>query len=254
MKSALLIVSFGTAVPGAGEAIRAVEEAMSAHAAGLDVFRAFTSPTIRRILAGRGEEIPGLEEALDRLAGEGYGRVYVQPTHLLYGLEYDKIRETAGAFRGRFQHLALGRPLVAGTEDLLALAGCFPPPERGGLVLLGHGTEHFANMMYPALQTALDGMWGGGVYVGTVEGWPGLEEVLARLRRDGHRSVLLRPLMLVAGDHAVSDMAGPGPESWKSRLEAAGLAVECPMEGLGLLKPVQEIYLRHLRELLENGV
>ena len=159
MKQALLAVSFGTSVPRARQDIEAVERVLAAGAPERAFCRAYTSPTIRRILAERGEPVSGLPEALEALAAAGGEDVAVQPTHLLYGFEYDKLKADAAAFAGRFARLALGRPLAADSESLRALAACmvrrFGQPEGGALVLLGHGTEHFANMVYPAMQTAL---------------------------------------------------------------------------------------------------
>ena len=187
MKQALLAVSFGTSVPRARQDIEAVERVLAAGAPERAFCRAYTSPTIRRILAERGEPVSGLPEALEALAAAGVEDVAVQPTHLLYGFEYDKLKADAAAFAGRFARLALGRPLAADSESLRALAACmarrFGQPEGGALVLLGHGTEHFANMVYPAMQTALRLAGGRRAYMGTVEGWPGFDEVLAQLRR-----------------------------------------------------------------------
>ena len=179
MKQALLAVSFGTSVPRARQDIEAVERVLAAGAPERAFCRAYTSPTIRRILAERGEPVSGLPEALEALAAAGVEDVAVQPTHLLYGFEYDKLKADAAAFAGRFARLALGRPLAADSESLRALAACmarrFGQPEGGALVLLGHGTEHFANMVYPAMQTALRLAGGRRAYMGTVEGWPGFD-------------------------------------------------------------------------------
>lgn len=251
MKQALLVISFGTAVPQTRVNIEAVEQALKTELPQRDFFRAFTSPTIRRILARRGEIVPSLEEALEQLKALGYEDVIVQPTHVLYGFEYDKIRDTINSFTGQFEKLTLGRPLLASHEDLCALAQIviqyYHPADA--LVLLGHGTEHFANMVYPALQTALRLQGSGNTYIGTVEGWPRIDDVMAQLKKDGRKEVLIAPLMLVAGDHALHDMAGEDEDSWKSRLESAGFSVTCHMEGLGILPAVQELYRKHLREI-----
>lgn len=253
MKQALIIVSFGTSVPAARKSIADVEEALTYVMPGADCFTAMTSPTIRRILKKRGETVFSLEELLEKLAPEGYERVIVQPTHLLYGFEYDKIQETVRSFADRFPALTLGKPLLAGTEDLLALAECLKEeyaPGEEALVLMGHGTEHFANMVYPAFQTTLRLMDYPGAYVGTVEGWPDIDRIIGQLKADHRQKALLVPMMLVAGDHACNDMAGDDPDSWKSRLEAEGIQVRCHMQGLGVLPQVQNLYCRHLKELL----
>ena len=175
MKKALVITSFGTSVPEARAGITAVEEALADAVPGCPWVRAFTSPTIRRILAGRGEAVPSLPEALADLRNKGARRVVVQPTHLLYGLEYDKLKAGAEALSGGFETLAVGRPLLADTGDIRRFARCLSrdcPAEAGGaVVFMGHGTEHFANAAYPALQTALRLEGREDVYIGTVEGW-----------------------------------------------------------------------------------
>ncbi|MEG2074686.1 MAG: sirohydrochlorin cobaltochelatase, partial [Angelakisella sp.] len=218
--------------------------------------RAFTSPIIRKLLAARGDAVYSFAEALKHLAEEGFGEVIVQPTHLLYGYEYNRVKETAESFAPCFGSLLLGKPLLSDTKDICQLADCLGKKyssEKGrATVFLGHGTEHFANAVYPALQTAfrLDGI--ADAYVGTIEGWPTLDDVLRELKGKGYSRVRLVPLMLVAGDHAINDMAGDTPKSWKSRLRAAGFEVECSMGGLGLLPEVQELYCAHLTELLAN--
>lgn len=253
MKQALLLVSFGTAAPGAQNSITAVENALIAAAPDRTVFRAYTSPTIRRILARRGVEIPDLTTALETLAAQGYEDVALQPTHVIPGFEYDRIKAEADRFAPKFAHLRLGTPLLYDVADLTQLAEhaaqCWLP-EEGALVLLGHGTEHRADLIYPALAGALRCAGADNALVGTVEGWPGFDAVLAMLRRGGWKQVCLRPLLLTAGEHARNDMAGENPESWKSRLEAAGFTVSCCLEGMGTDEAVQKLYCRHLRAIL----
>ena len=183
----------------------------------------------------------------------GYADVAIQPTHLLYGYEYDNIRETATQWNGRFPVLRLGQHLLATQEDMFCLADCVTKayaPEDGVLVLMGHGTAHFANMVYPAFQTVLRSRGHENVLVGTVEGWPDFDEVQAGLQAMGKKQVLLAPLMLVAGDHALNDMAGE--DGWKGQLEQSGFRVSCIMEGLGMLEPIQQMYAAKCKALLEN--
>ena len=252
MSRGLVIVSFGTSVPEARAAVTAVEGALCRAASGWETVRAFTSPTIRRVLAGRGEDVPSLPEALERLRAGGVRRAAVQPTHLLYGYEYDKLRAEAEALSGGFEALTVGRPLLADTEDLRRfareLSAAYPPREGGAVVLMGHGTEHFANAVYPALQTGFRLEGRADILVGTVEGWPSLEDVVRQLPAGGPLHVRLVPLMLAAGEHARSDMAGV----WKPRLETAGYTAECVFTGLGELPWVQEMYRERLEALLEN--
>lgn len=249
-ESALIVTSFGTSVPEARRSITAVEEALAAAVPEHAFVRAFTSPTIRHILGGRGEKVPSLTEALERLPAEGIRRVIVQPTHLLYGYEYDKLKAEAGALAGKFASLTVGRPLLADSRDIRRFARQLSldhPPKAGtAAVFMGHGTEHFANAAYPALQTALSFLGRNDLYIGTVEGWPDLEDILRQLEPGGAREIALLPLMLVAGDHARNDMAG----TWRTRLEEAGHTVACSFTGLGELPWVREMYRERLAELL----
>ena len=174
----------------------------------------------------------------------------VQPTHLLYGYEYDKLKAEAEIFGGRFESVTVGRPLLSDNSDIqrfaLHLSQDYPAEAGAVTVFVGHGTEHFANAAYPALQTALGLLGRKDIYVSTVEGWPGLEDVLRQLEPVGPQRVALLPLMLVAGDHAKNDMAG----DWKSRMEEAGHTVTCTFIGLGQLDWVQEMYQTRLAILL----
>lgn len=254
MKTALVCVSFGTSVAEARRSIAAVEDALRTELPQARFVRAFTSPTIRRALAARGEEVWSFPQALEHLAQEGYERVVAQPTHLLYGLEYEAIKTQAEEARGRFSRLLLGSPLLAGTQDLqdLAQAVCESCPKQPGqaLVLMGHGTPHFANVVYPALQGVFRAMGREDVFVGTVEGWPGIGLIARQVKEAGFPAARLAPLMLVAGDHARRDMAGDAPESWKNVLARQGLEVSWVLRGLGEDTSVQALYRRHLRELL----
>lgn len=250
---AVIITSFGTSVPEARASITLTEETLTAAAAGWTCIRAFTSPTIRRILKSRGENVPSPAEALEQLALEGVRRVIVQPTHLLYGYEYDKLKAGAEAFSNRFESVKVGRPLLADNDSLQRfarhLAQDHPAEEGAVTVFMGHGTEHFANAAYPALQTALNLLGRNDLYVGTVEGWPGPEDVIRQLEPGGPRKLRLLPLMLVAGDHAKNDMAG----DWKPQLEAAGHTVTCFFTGLGQRAWVREMYRERLEEQLRGG-
>ncbi len=258
MKEGLIVVSFGTAVERARqEEIRPVEEALLAQAAGLYGLTAYTSPTIRRILARRGESVLSLEEAFQAQAEAGTQRLYLLPTHLLPGWEYDRISAAAEEARGRFDQVMLAPPLMGDTEFVRLLAGGvaerFPRQPGRSVVLLGHGTDHPGNLVYPALQCVLHMAGRDDMLVGTVEGWPDLDAVLEQLAKRGDSRVLLAPLMLTAGAHALEDMAGSGPDSWKNRLEAVGCGVETVFQGLGALPRVQALYRQRLDRLLGRG-
>lgn len=169
-----------------------MERALAQAAEGYDVFRAYTSSIVRKVLKSRGEIVPSLEEALEKLANESYDTVFVQPTHLLCGNEYDeKIRASYMRYAGRFLRGGIGKPLIANNDDLLKLAeilAALKPDDADALLLMGHGTTHFANMVYPAMQTALRLQGHPNVVVGTVEGWPTLENAIDELRALGRKA------------------------------------------------------------------
>lgn len=256
MKTALLCASFGTTVSAARKSITAVEDALQREMPKADFFRAFTSKTVRRVLASKGETVWGMEEALEYLTCGSYGRVVVQPTHFLYGLEYESLKAVVEEAKKHFPNLLSGTPLLSGTEDLQMLARVlseeFPKKEGSALVFMGHGTPHFSNVVYPAMQAVFHMMGRKDVYVGTVEGWPEIGEICRQLRAGNAADVRMVPLMLVAGDHALGDMAGDDEDSWKNVLIGEGYRVECVMQGLGELPRVQEMYRQHLRDLLKE--
>ena len=259
MKKAVVCVSFGTSVPAGRENITAVENVLRQAAQDRMFISAFTSPTIRRILRERGETVYSPAEALEALRSRGVTEVLLQPTHILRGHEYDKLKREAAPWRDRFDSLRVGDPLLSDTEDLRTLAAglsaAYPQQNGETLVLFGHGTDHAADLVYPALQTAFRLAGRTDVLVGTVEGWPAFGDVLAQLRARSGKTVHLVPLMLVAGDHALNDMAGADPDSWKSRLEAEGFAVRASLRGLGVMPAVQAMYRAHLEEeLRKDGI
>ena len=257
MKKAVVCVSFGTSVPAGRENITAVENVLRQAAQDRIFISAFTSGVIRRILKERGETVYSVAEALEELWKQGVTEVLVQPTHILCGHEFDKLKREAEPWREKFEALRIGKPLLTDTDDLQTLAAelsaAYPVQAGETLVLFGHGTDHAANLVYPALQTSFHLAGRPDVLVGTVEGWPAFEDVLVQLKARDGKNVHLVPLMLVAGDHALNDMAGDDPESWKSRLEAEGFAVRCTLQGLGLLPEVQDMYRAHLEEELDHG-
>lgn len=258
-KKALLAVSFGTShLDTLAKTIAVIEADLAAAFPDRTLRRAFTSGMILRRLAKEGLVIDDVPAALERLAAEGYGDVLIQPTHVMNGDEYDKLAEQAAPFQGRFAALRLGAPLLTGVEDyretVRALLEELPPRRDGAAVVyMGHGTGHFANAAYALLEYVFHDAGRPDVVIGTVEGYPGFEEVLRRLEERGDvREVELRPLMIVAGDHAKNDLAGEEPDSWRSQLEARGYAVSCVLRGMGENAGVRRVFLRHAREGLEQ--
>ena len=170
------------------------------------------------------------------------------------GDEYDKLAAQTEPFREKFVRLAIGRPLLTTVQDYKvtaqALLQVLPTREKDtALVFMGHGTEHFANPAYCQLEYVFHDLGRTDVLIGTVEGYPGVEEVLHRLdERPGVKKVVLYPLMVVAGDHAKNDLAGDEPYSWKSRIAARGYDVKCVLSGLGEYPGIREVFVRHAEE------
>lgn len=252
-KTELLAVSFGTTSEESRRLnIGAVEKRIE-EVCGLTVRRAFTSQMIINIIAKReGVRIDNVREALERAVSDGVKRLVVQPTHLMSGLEFDKLKGMLDEYPDQFERTALGEPLLTSDEDFAgvadALAGACAEYEDGetAVVLMGHGTEAAANGIYDRMQETFARMGKKNFFVGTVEASPSLDDVIEAVGKGSYRRVVLRPLMLVAGNHAVNDMADPDdPESWYSRFTAAGYETVCIIEGLGQIAAVRDIYADH---------
>lgn len=255
MKKAILAVSFGTSYPDTlKKNIEAIEKELAEAFPERTLRRAFTSGMIiRKIQRRDGVKIHRVDEALEALAADGFEDVLVQPTHIINGEEWDKLRSLAAPFGGRFAALRFGAPLLTGIGDYhavsAALCAALPPQrEDRAVVYMGHGTEHHANAAYALMEYVFHAGGRRDVLVGTVEGYPGFDQVCQRLaRHPAVKHILLAPLMVVAGDHAKNDLAGGGEDSWKSRLEAMGYAVECMLEGLGENPAIRAIFVDHAR-------
>lgn len=245
-KQAILIAGFGTARPEALErAILPVEQAMQRAAGEVPCFRAFTSPTLRRKLAEEtGISVDSPAQALEKLRRAGFTQVRVQPTLLLPGREYDRLREEiSSAAQG--MRVILGTPLLWEDRDLAALAEAlrqaYPLPEDTVLLLMGHGTSHESDRLYPALRRHLERF---GMALCTLEGELGFDSALTSLLSGPRRKVCLAPLLLTAGAHAQKDMAG----RLKPLLEAAGFQVSQRFTGLGELPAVLELFAGKVKE------
>lgn len=252
-KKALLVVSFGTSyIDVITSCIEPVEEAMGAAAPEYDRFRAFTSGMIiNKLKRVHDLCIYTPSEALDMLAGEGYGVIAVQPTHILAGTEYHDLAKTVERFGAEYPEInvTLGQPLLFENEDYervaQALGHWMPATKENEVVLLmGHGTEHFSNSSYFALQHYLDKLPTRAVYVANVEAPPVLDEVMDKMKAQGITRVYLMPLMLVAGDHARNDMAGEDEDSWYNILTNRGFEVEVLLHGLGESGDFCRLYAR----------
>lgn len=261
VKKALLVVSFGTSYLQAIEnCISPVEQAIGRAAPGFDVYRAFTSEMIIRKLKDVSKiAIPSPGEALQVLAGQGYKVVAVQPTHILAGTEYHDLAREVEAFRTEHPDMKviLGQPLLYENRDYQQTAQALEAwmPKTSGqevVLLMGHGTEHFSNSSYFALQHYLDQLKTRAVYVANVEAPPVLTEVMAKMKDEGVKKVYLMPFMLVAGDHARNDMAGEDGDSWYNILKFHGFNVQVCLHGLGESEDFQKIYAEKGQWLIEK--
>lgn len=265
MKSAILVVSFGTTYADTRKVtIERIQERVRETFSDYEVRRAFTSHMIIKVLKDRdGITCDTPKQALDKLVQEGYTEVIVQPLHLIPGEEYDYVKGVVHRFKKKkaFQKIKLGRPALyyKGEEDgrpndygVLVDAIKEIIPRDKVVVFMGHGTIHYANACYPCLQCVFHDYGFSNVYLGTVEGYPTLQDVIRKLKEDKIKEVTLIPLMLVAGDHAKNDMASDEEDSWKMVLQNQGIKVNIYMHGLGEIPKFQEIYLEHIRDVIEE--
>ncbi len=259
-KKAILVVSFGTSYNETREAtIGAIEQKIAEAYPDCTMKRAFTSQTIIDKLKERdGEEINNVTQAVEELLNEGYGTVAVQPTHVMNGEEYEEMKALIAPYENEFINISYGTPLLTSSEDyeklVNAIAADIPQiaDKSTAVVLMGHGTEHYANSAYAALDYRFKAMGYENVFVGTVEAYPDFEKVKADVAKTGVDKVVLAPLMIVAGDHATNDMAGDEEDSWKTQFKKEGYEVECLLKGLGEYTLVQDMFVEHCGEAI-NG-
>lgn len=253
---AILVASFGTSYPETLEkSIAAIEDEIGRAWPDRELRRAFTSSMIINALQERdGIKIDTVEEALDRLAADGFRHVIVQPTHIINGEEYEKLAGMCKSREGLFAELQIGAPLLSSTDDFLrvirVLGKEFDRLEQdAALVLMGHGSGHFANSAYAAMDYMFKEQGFPHIFVGTVEAYPDVSTVLKQLAKTGCRKVLLAPLMVVAGDHATNDMAGDEEDSWKTVFSQAGYQVSTILKGLGEYPDIRSIYVEHSKDM-----
>lgn len=259
-KKAILVVSFGTSYAAAREKnIDRIEQEICGKYPGIPVFRGWTSRMILKKIKERdGIHFDNIEEAMERMVDQKIRQVIVQPTHIMQGIENDRMVMEVLKYQDQFEKIVFGQPLLASEMDcidtaLAVMTEFKEPAQDEALVFMGHGTEHHANEVYASMDDIFKEHGYGNVYVGTVEGDPDLLDVMERVRRGNYRKVHLAPLMLVAGEHAVNDMAGDGSESWRSCFERAGYEVECHLRGLGEYSGIRKIFLKHLAEAVRNA-
>ncbi len=278
----LLVVSFGTSFNGSRvKDIGGVEKALQEAYPDWSVRRAFTAQIIiNHIQARDGEKIDNVEQALDRAVANGVKHLVLQPTHLMHGAEYDELMATVKEYQDQFESVKVSEPLLGEVgadatvinqdkEDVAVAMTAAAVKEAGydsieaakadgvAFVFMGHGTAHTANVTYNQMQTQMDALGYDNVYVGTVEGEPentACDVVIDAVKEAGYKKVILRPMMVVAGDHANNDMAGPDEESWKTQFEASNHfeSVETQILGLGGIPEIEAIYVAHTKTAIEG--
>ncbi|MBR3504292.1 MAG: sirohydrochlorin cobaltochelatase [Clostridia bacterium] len=249
----LLVVSFGTSFNDSRRlTIGGIEAAIAEAIPEFSVRRGFTAQIIIDHVERRdGIHIDNVTEALERAVANGVKTLVVQPTHLMHGFEYDELMETLAGYADAFEQVVVAEPLLTSDDDFARVAQILIDVTKDyddgktAIVYMGHGTEHEYNKVYAQMQDVLTGKGAENYYVGTVEAEPSLEDVMETIADKGYTRVVLRPMMVVAGDHANNDMAGDEEDSWKTILTEAGYEVECVLEGLGQVPEIQQIYVEH---------
>lgn len=261
-KKSILVVSFGTSYNDSRERnIDAIEQTIAAAFPEYEVRRAFTSQVIIDKLKKRDHiGIDNVKEALEHALEDGITELIVQPTHLMDGLEYMELAETVEEYRNRFKQLDIGDPLLTTEEDfdqvIDAITDATVQYDDGetAICFMGHGTEAGANQVYTRLQKKLWQRNYINYYVATVEASSSITDLIHMVKTGGdYKTAVLRPLMVVAGDHANNDMAGAEEESWKCLMEEAGYKVKCIVEGLGELADIRRLYTAHVRNIINTA-
>ena len=278
----ILVVSFGTSFNNSRAAdIKGIEDAIQAAYPDWSVRRAFTAQIIiNHVQARDGEKIDNMQQAMDRAVANGVKNLVVQPTHLMHGAEYDEMMEMIDTYRDKFESVAVAEPLLGEVgsdatiinqdkEDVAKAVTAAAVKEAGydsldaaaadkvAFVFMGHGTSHTAKVSYTQMQSQMNALGYKNVFIGTVEGEPeetACENVIEAVKAAGYTKVVLRPLMVVAGDHANNDMAGDDEDSWKSQFEASGEfdSVDCQIAGLGEVADIQQLYVAHTKAAVDS--
>ena len=277
----LLVVSFGTSFNDSrAKDIGGIEKALQAAYPDWSVRRAFTAQIIiNHVQARDDEKIDNMDQALQRAVDNGVKNLVVQPTHLMHGAEYDELTEAVESYKDKFESVKIAEPLLgevgtdetavnedkaevaeAITSEAVKTAGfdSLDAAKEDGtaFVFMGHGTSHTAKISYSQMQAQLNDLGYDNVFIGTVEGEPedtACEAVIEKLKNAGYKKVILRPLMVVAGDHANNDMAGDDDDSWKSQFEASGAfdSIDTQIAGLGGIDAIQQIYVAHTQAAID---
>ncbi len=256
----LLVISFGTSYNDNRRlTVGAIEDAMEKAFPEYSVRRGFTSQIIIDHVQRRdGEVIDNVGQALTRAMDNGVKKLVIQPTHLMNGLEYNDVVNEVAQYADAFEAIAIGEPLLTSDEDFQAVADAIVEATasyddgKTAICFMGHGTEAESNAVYAKMQKILTDGGHTNYFIGTVEAAPTVEDVLALVQAGEYERVVLRPLMIVAGDHANNDMAGDEEGSWKDVFEKAGYEVVCEVKGLGELEAVQNLLVEHAQAAMDS--
>jgi sirohydrochlorin cobaltochelatase len=260
MKKGILLVAFGTTVPEAQISYDNIERSVKKTFPGIPVRWGYTSRTIIRKMGERGKQLATPAEALSTMMRENFTHVAVQSFHVMPGAEFHGLVKNVHRFEGMSKGLKkvmVGYPLMTTSEDVQKVAEAFLqiiPQERrktDAVVFMGHGTYHPANVYYAALNYHVQKL-DPNVFVGTVEGWPEIDDIMADLKKNRIKKAYLMPFMTVAGDHARNDMAGPEGNSWKSILEKEGITCVPVLKGIAEYQEFVDIWVDHLRAAFEH--
>lgn len=259
---AILLVTFGTSVAKAQAAFANIEKQVKAAFPASDIRWAYTSKIIRKKLGQSGIQIDSPETALAKLMDEGCTKVVVQSLHMIPGAEFHEIYANSrlfGQMAGGMDKVVVSPPLLTSDESMermldALLADVVPKDRQPGeaVVFMGHGTHHPSDAIYSALMYKLQ-QRDANMYIGTVEGHPTFDEVKAMLLKKGVKKAFLIPLMTVAGDHALNDMAGDEPDSWKSQLAKAGIQSQPVLKGLAEFNPLVTLWIDNLKIAMEQA-
>lgn len=257
-KKAILVVSFGTSHDDTrAVTIDAIEDDVKKAYPDYKIYRAWTSKMIMaKILKRDGIKIMNVTEAMEQMKADGITEVIIQPTHVINGIENDLMKEDALAFQKDFESIKFGNPLLTSESDnesvIKSIAEEFSSlKEDEVLVLMGHGTTHYANAIYAALDYEFKDKGHSNIFLGTVEAYPSMETLLKMVTVYAPKKVVLAPFMIVAGDHAKNDMSGEDEDSWYNQFKNAGYEVSCVLKGLGEYPAIRQLFLKHIADVME---